>query len=604
MSDQVNKKEIGSLPSIGNSGQSVKKMKLSTKLTLSMGLLVTMTLFIGLLGLYEMRNINDQSTEINDNWLPALSTAREMNTKIANIRICEIRYSYSTEPKEREDMNNLLVERLKMFEEAQSRYSKLVTSPEEEKLFEEFQQLWKEYLVVHKNVLGFVHEGKQAEAVAMIAGESKATFDAAGAVLQKLVDLNVAGANAASAEGDRIYNNATLVTIVVLVVALILGATMVTLIIRGTNRQLGADPGELEEIAQKVIQGDYNVDDGKPHVGVYGDILKMVTSLKENIEHAKTQAELAAEQSRKAEEAMHEAEKASNEAKSKTESMLQAADRLEEVASAVSSASTELAAQIEESERGSADQASRVTETATAMEEMNCSVIEVAKNAGTASEVSGQTRQKADHGAEIVHKAVESIQMVQTEALALKNDMDTLSEHAKAISQIMGVISDIADQTNLLALNAAIEAARAGEAGRGFAVVADEVRKLAEKSMSSTTDVSNAISAIQHSVTKSIDQVDRAVKAIEQATEFANTSGEALAEIVQMADDTASQVEAIATASEEQSAASEEINRSLSEVNNIASATARAMQEATQAVSDLAAQAQALGVLIDDMKRG
>ena len=581
-----------------------KKMKLSSKLFASMGLLVAMILFIGLLGLYEMDNVNNKTTEITDNWLPALSTAREMNTKIANIRICEIRYAYSSHAKEQEDMNALLLERLKLLEDAQSRYDKLVSSPEEEEVFREFMQLWKDYLAVHKNLVDFVQQGNQAEATALIAGKSKATFDAAGVVLQKLVDLNAAGANAASAEADEIYNRATMFTIIILAAAVIIGSVMAMLIVRGTSRQLGSDPGELEIIAQKVIQGDYNVDDGSPHIGVYGNIIKMVASLKENIEAAKKQADLAAEQSHKAEEAMHEAEKASAEAKSKTESMLHAADRLEEVASAVSSASTELAAQIEESERGSADQAARVTETATAMEEMNSSVIEVAKNAGAASEVSGQTRQKADAGAEIVHKAVESIQMVQTEALALKADMGTLSEHAKAISQIMSVISDIADQTNLLALNAAIEAARAGEAGRGFAVVADEVRKLAEKSMASTTDVGNAINAIQHSVTKSTEQVDRAVKAIEQATEFANTSGEALAEIVQMADDTAGQVEAIATASEQQSAASEEINRSLSEVNSIAAATARAMQEATQAVSDLAEQAQALAVLIDDMKRG
>ena len=112
--------------------------------------------------------------------------------------------------------------------------------------------------------------------------------------------------------------------------------------------------------------------------------------------------------------------------------------------------------------------------------------------------------------------------------------MAELDDHAKAISQIMGVISDIADQTNLLALNAAIEAARAGEAGRGFAVVADEVRKLAEKTMSSTTDVGNAITAIQHSAGQSIQQVEKAVGNVEEATDFSNRSGEALKEIVGM----------------------------------------------------------------------
>lgn len=330
----------------------------------------------------------------------------------------------------------------------------------------------------------------------------------------------------------------------------------------------------------------------------------MVDTLNEKIDEANRQSQAALIKEQEAITAMEKAEVAGREAQAKTEAMLNAADKLEEVAHIVSSASTELSAQIEQSERGAAEQAARVTETATAMEEMNSTVIEVAKNAGEASDVSAKTRVKADDGAVVVKKAVTSIQQVQKESLALKEDMVTLSGHAQSISQIMSVISDIADQTNLLALNAAIEAARAGDAGRGFAVVADEVRKLAEKTMSSTTDVGTAIKSIQDSASKSMEQVDKAVKAIEEATEFANRSGEALQEIVTMADTTADQVRGIATASEQQSASSEEINKSINQVNTIAGETARAMEEATHAVSDLANQAQVLTRLIEDMKRG
>ncbi len=234
---------------------------------------------------------------------------------------------------------------------------------------------------------------------------------------------------------------------------------------------------------------------------------------------------------------------------------------------------------------------------------MNATVQEVAKNASDAANMSSETRQKAEQGASIVQSSLDSIEAVRSDALTLKEDMAQLNQHAQDISNIMGVISDIADQTNLLALNAAIEAARAGEAGRGFAVVADEVRKLAEKTMASTQDVSKAIQAIQESAAKSVGSMDRTVERVEQATTFAQQSGDALREIVTDAESTADEVRAIATASEEQSAASEEINRSVLGVSSISDESAKAMSEAAQSVAELNRQAQNLKTLIEQMQR-
>jgi len=182
--------------------------------------------------------------------------------------------------------------------------------------------------------------------------------------------------------------------------------------------------------------------------------------------------------------------------------------------------------------------------------------------------------------------------------------MTTLGAQAQGIGHIMNVISDIADQTNLLALNAAIEAARAGEAGRGFAVVADEVRKLAEKTMTATKEVGDAIKQIQQGTQKNIGNVDRTVKTIEEATRLAKTSGDALGEIVDFVDRSTDQVRSIATASEQQSSASEEINRSVEEVNRIAAETSDALRQSAQAVGELAQQAQELSTMIEDMQGG
>ena len=334
-----------------------------------------------------------------------------------------------------------------------------------------------------------------------------------------------------------------------------------------------------------------------------GSLRGMVEKQDQLMRESVEKADEARKKAEEAANAMEEARRAQQQAEqARRDGMISAAGQIEGVVDKLNVAINDIGAQVERSDEALSHAASRLAETATAMEEMNSSVLEVAKNAGLAADVSTSTRQKATDGAAVVSQSVAGIQEVQSQSLALKDDMVQLDEHAKAINQIMSVISDIADQTNLLALNAAIEAARAGEAGRGFAVVADEVRKLAEKTMTSTIEVSNAIKAIQTSTDQSTQQVEQAVRNIAQATEFSNKSGESLQEILQMVEHTADEVRAIATASEEQSAASEEITRSIAEVNSITSSTSEAMREAAKGLESLRRRSQDLIRLIDEMK--
>ncbi len=268
------------------------------------------------------------------------------------------------------------------------------------------------------------------------------------------------------------------------------------------------------------------------------------------------------------------------------------------ISNRVATASEELSAQVEQVSRGAEMQRDRVESTASAMTEMNATVLEVAKNAGEASEQSEMTRSKAGDGAVLVGKVVQSINMVNKVAATLQANMQELGSQAESIGGVMNVISDIADQTNLLALNAAIEAARAGEAGRGFAVVADEVRKLAEKTMSATQEVGANITAIQHSARTNINEVNEAAKAVTEATNLANTSGHALEEIVNLASANSSVVASIATAAEQQSATSEEISRAVEEISKIVGETTEGMVQSSAAVQELSRMAQALNTVM------
>ena len=359
--------------------------------------------------------------------------------------------------------------------------------------------------------------------------------------------------------------------------------------------------------AEKVAEGDFSQTldiDQKDETGILAHALRtMVKNLKEKIGLAEDNSREAAAEAEKAREAVAEAEKARGEAATaQRQGQLEAADRIEGVAQDLGTVSEQLSSQVAQSREGAELQRQHAGETATAMEEMNATVLEVAKNASHAAEGSDQAKSKAQEGAQVVKQTVAAIGAMQTQAETLKVNMDDLGRQAQGIGQIIDVISDIADQTNLLALNAAIEAARAGEAGRGFAVVADEVRKLAEKTMTATNEVGQVVRALQTGATANVVGVENAVKAVSQATELAGRSGAVLDEIVNIVETSADQVRSIATASEQQSAASEEINRAIENINRISGDTAQAMNQADQAVKDLTEQAGTLRRLVDELK--
>ena len=282
---------------------------------------------------------------------------------------------------------------------------------------------------------------------------------------------------------------------------------------------------------------------------------------------------------------------------------LKAAAMLEDVVRVILEASTNLSQSISHTSTGAHEVAQQMDNTSRAVQELQTSVDDIASNATIATSVAESTRDKATAGASVVGEMITSIGQVETKAEELKQDMDALGAHAESIGQVLTVISDIADQTNLLALNAAIEAARAGEAGRGFAVVADEVRKLAEKTMQATGEVGKAIGSIQKSARSNLTHLDEALVVVHTATNQGHDSGEALHEIVGMAADSTDKVSVIVGAAREQSVATNRIENFVSNANAIAQDVSRSMQNASAATQELTSQAHVLENLIAGMKK-
>ena len=392
------------------------------------------------------------------------------------------------------------------------------------------------------------------------------------------------------------------------VMAIVLAGAMVALLVTLIRKRVNGPLYGLMHFATQIASGNLAA---RPEGSFAGEfavlkdaIVSMVDKLEAKIEEAENLSRQSKEEARKAQEAMIHAEEARKHAEARQTAMIEAASRLEKVVEKLISSSEQLAAQSEQALKGARTQRQRTEETATAMEEMTATVLEVAKNASTAAEETEEARTRAESGAQVVDEASKAIEMINELTDRLKQNMGSLKEKAGGISQVMTVISDIADQTNLLALNAAIEAARAGEAGRGFAVVADEVRKLAEKTMAATREVGDAISEIQSEVEKNVGEMNKVAGSVKKGTELAGESHKALQEIVKLVIDVTDQVRAIATASEEQSAASEEISRSVEDIKNISEETAKGMEETRSAIESLVHLAEELRALTEELAKG
>jgi len=582
-------------------------MKLTTKLVLSFSSIIF--LMLALFGVYYVNTdrIDHAVSHMDQQYVPSLVAVQTMTSLLYSARSDLAALTPHTDKVTIAEYRDRIKRALKQFAHHAEAYQALIEGrkqagePVDDELWGNIMAQLHAEEATREEIIRLAGEGDTDGSIALFT-RSRADFIRLARYFDQLVQHDVQRSQEAAAGAQEIARQSRLAGAVLAIVGILFSIAVTAGITLAIKRQLGKDPAQLQLIAGRVAEGDYDLEHSGRQQGVYASLVLMVQALKVHIESARSESEKAREESARANAALQQAEAAERDARAKTEAMQQVAEALEEVTHVVATASGQVGETIRQAEESADSTAQRLTEAATGMEQMNATVGEVAQNATVASDSSAETRQKAEDGARVVRHALESIETVRSTSLRLKDDMEQLGGHAHAITRIMNVISDIADQTNLLALNAAIEAARAGDAGRGFAVVADEVRKLAEKTMASTHDVDTAIKAIQQSVAHSAASVEEAVKGISLATEAAQQSGQALEGIVGTVEETANQVSAIATASEQQAVATDQINRTIGDVTSLSRQTAVAMSAASRAVAGLSAQAQNLEGLIEQMQ--
>ena len=268
----------------------------------------------------------------------------------------------------------------------------------------------------------------------------------------------------------------------------------------------------------------------------------------------------------------------------------------------LASASQQLSASSEQMSRGVGEQSNRAAQIAASSEEMSQTVMDIAKNASHMADSATETTKIAHDGEGIVNRSVEEVKAIAATVNESSQLMASLGERSKQIGDIVEVIKDIADQTNLLALNAAIEAARAGEQGRGFAVVADEVRKLAERTSKATTEIGAMIGAIQHEVDKAVHNMSDGTKRVAVGVEFSAKTGDALHSIVSSVQDLQAMVHQIASATEETSAASDQISSDIETIASVSKEASSSSEQIARSASDLAELSSTLQRLVGRFK--
>ena len=251
---------------------------------------------------------------------------------------------------------------------------------------------------------------------------------------------------------------------------------------------------------------------------------------------------------------------------------------------------------------GSEEVAAQAGTVATAGEEMSATSGDIAQNCQMSAEGAQRASQAASDGAAVVEKTVNVMGQIAEKVQESARTVESLGARSDQIGAIIGTIEDIADQTNLLALNAAIEAARAGEQGRGFAVVADEVRALAERTTRATKEIGEMIKAIQRETKGAVIAMEQGVQQVENGTIEAAKSGQALQDILAQVNDVAMQVNQIATAAEEQTATTSEISNNMQQITEVVQQTSQGAHESATAAAQLHGNAEELQRLVRQFK--
>ena len=535
-----------------------RDLNTSKKLGLAFGTLVLLVMGLGFFSLTQLSRVNATTLQIVDNGMPSLRALGNLKYDTAAMRRAELSYLLAYEHKEKWD--RVMKQSLADLERDQDVYQHLIRSEQEQRLYGEFSAAWTKYIEVHKRVMATM-ASNEYQAGVLAQTEGAETFEAAATILQEDVDLNDKSARELGTQAASVYSSSRYWIVSLLTFALIAGFAMSSAIGRAISSAISKMLTPLQEIAANNLA----VDDVA--VNSHDEIGKACMAL--------------------------------NQMKNNLYKVIHV---ISATAQQLASSSEQISTGAGRSAENARSQADQTHEVATAMQEMAATVQQVSENSQQAAETSRQSAQAARHGGTLAEEALSTMHGISDSTRKTATRISELGKRSEQIGKIVAVIDDIADQTNLLALNAAIEAARAGEQGRGFAVVADEVRKLAERTTKATKEIEEMIDSIQSETRSAVESMELSGGQVRVGVERTQASGEALRKIIQMSEQVGSMVSQIATAAIEQSNATEDINSNIAKIASSAHQSSTSAEETARACTDLSSLALDLQNLVGQFK--
>jgi methyl-accepting chemotaxis protein len=535
---------------------SLRNLNIAPRAFLGFAFIALLVIALGVFAVNRMTIIRQASIDMGSTQLPSVGFLGNMTENVLRMRILSFRVLVNRDPaalQEAQTRIGVLADKLRS---AQAGYAALPAGPEEALLYKRFTATLDNYMQAQNQMLELSRQNQLDAMRTLINTRIKDGTDQMGEQLNKLVALNNEDAKAASADAGEHYSSAITGIISVAVIAALMTVLLAWLLTRSIVTPLNRALQAAETIAGGNLSKVIEIDGKDEPARLLHALANMQANLRKTIE------------------------------------------QIAGSATQLGAAAEELSTVTQEASRGLQQQNNEIEQAATAVNEMTAAVEEVARNAVSTSEASNQSTQAAREGRDRVVETVDAIQTMTHDVQNTSLMIEGLAAQGRDIGKVLDVIRAIAEQTNLLALNAAIEAARAGEAGRGFAVVADEVRALAHRTAQSTQEIEKMVAGIQNGTGAAVSSMQQSNQRTQSTLEMARAAGVALEQITQSIHLINERNLVIASASEEQAQVSREVDRNLVNIRDLATQSAAGANQTSAATHELSRLAVDLNAMV------